>query len=287
MTVTPLGSNTGDSGGVTVSITGTDTKSSYVEVIASTAEDYEGFFVKASRLSTITEVALDIALGASSSEVDLVNDLLLSGMRADAVPLVFVPLPIPSGSRVSVRGASSRTSTDVEVSIVGVASSSIENACLTGTTGVDTHGFNSGDTGGVQIDPGGTANTKNGYVEVVAATSNAAKYLGMAIAGQENFTLSDAENLIDIAIGAGGAETNIIENIQVSTRADFDGRQPSWFLFPIEIASGSRLSVQAQSSEIDATDRVFDVVLYVFYGTLPTVGGGGTSMHPNKRGGKQ
>lgn len=276
MTITPLGANTADSGAVTVTAdAGADTKGAYAEIIASTAEAYDCFFLKVSRTTELTDAVLDLAIGAAASEADFVNDLLLPGERADCTMWVFFPIPIASGSRVSARCASARVGGAIlEVELFGLSGTALSNIALTGTAGVDTHGFNATDTGGVEIDPGATINTKGAYVEIVASTSHTSVFIGIALGTKDNIGMTDGQFLMDIATGAGGSESDVISNINFEEEALQDAFVPGWFWFPLEIASGSRIAIRAQSSLNDATDRLFDAVVYVFYGTLPSVGGG-------------
>lgn len=274
MTVTVLDANAGDSSATTLTTGAADTKSAYVEVVASAAEAYDSFFVKFSMIETLSDAVIDIALGAAASEVDLVNDFLVEGIRQCGVSYAWFPIPIPAGSRVSARMATARVAGSMEISVIGMVNTSLSRCALQGTSGLDTMGFNSGDTGGIQIDPGGTINTKGAYSQIVASTAHAYKYLGIAIGSQDNITQTQAEYLIDVAVGGAGAESDIFSNLQMTASAGLDGHTPAYRFLPCEnlIGSSARLSVRAQSSTNDATDRLFDVILYGFYGDLPATG---------------
>lgn len=95
-----------------------DTYGSYIEMVASTANDYTGIFVLSgddSISGNPCSHTIDIAIGAAASEInilpkrhlylgDSVNSILMHGT---AVLVPFLPLPIAAGQRISARAMSS------------------------------------------------------------------------------------------------------------------------------------------------------------------------------------
>lgn len=99
--------------GTTVTASSTiHTKGSYAQLIASTAYSSWGIFVMVGGLgtaaSTNTRGLIDIAIGASSSEVDIISNLIAgqSGQSIGASigpQMYFFPIVIPAGVRISAR----------------------------------------------------------------------------------------------------------------------------------------------------------------------------------------
>ena len=124
-----------------------------------------------------------------------------------------------------------------------------------------TYGANETDSAGTTIDPGGSTDTKGSWTEVVSSTTNDIRWLIMALSHAANPTAAQARWLFDIAVGAGGSEKAIMENVQVTATWD-ESLIGSSISFPISIPAGSRLAVRSQSNIGNATDRLLDVVLY-------------------------
>lgn len=116
-----------DRDGATITAGGVaHTKGAYSagELIAATAEDAYGITVMVTGVhvtGTVTSFLLDIGIGASGSEVDLIQDLdcwgaptVASGGRAKCW---FFPVFIPKGSRVAARAQALALSDTAEVAI--------------------------------------------------------------------------------------------------------------------------------------------------------------------------
>lgn len=83
-------------------------KGSYAQLIASTSGDYMGFSLglcaNNANVGTNTPVLIDVAIGASGSEIPILSNYFgsaSSGAGDNANP--FFPIPIPAGSRISAR----------------------------------------------------------------------------------------------------------------------------------------------------------------------------------------
>ena len=208
---------------------------------------------------------VDIGVGAAASETVLIGDILYTvGDTGGEGRIYYFPISIASGTRISARCQNnSAASRHVGVAIILTTDSGLD---VTAFTACDTMGENTADSGGTQVDPGGSANTKSGYVELSASTSNNYKAF-MVIVGQVgNTALADAHFLFDIATGAASSETDFLSNLSFSTSSASDVMSPKVFgPFACDIPSTSRLSVRGQSSTTNATDRLFDIVAYGIY----------------------
>lgn len=265
MTYETVGVSTSTSEATTIANSGTaDTKSNWVELDASTAFTVDGFWVYFGVNSTTTlDYFIDIGIGADGSETVLIPDLFYStGDTEGESNLVYFPISIASGTRISARQQNYATSGTVDVAIILTTDSGLD---VTAYTSVDTLGaLTSSDTSGTLIDPGATANTKNSpYVEIIASTSNAYKAFIAIIGQNRNTGLATSGSLFDVAIGASSSEVDFLSNLNFTAGASGDTFQPKVFgPFACDIPSSSRLSVRGQSSTTNSVDRVFDIVLY-------------------------
>jgi hypothetical protein len=96
---------------------------------------------------------------------------------------------------------------------------------------------------------GGTANVKGPWVELIASTSSNANALTYYAAGWfiNNF---NPATLIDIAFGAAGAETVVLENVAVGGAHNPVGTRAAghFFTIPLKIPAGTRISTRAQTN---------------------------------------
>ncbi len=134
--VNSIGFNAGGSGG-----TGIDpgavanTKSAYVQLTASTTVDFMGLVVNADISTSTTSASfpswfVDIAIGAAASEKDIIPNIFFLSVGAGAAnivtpcsPLVLIPVPIPSGTRISARaqcGVTTATARLIGITCYGI-----------------------------------------------------------------------------------------------------------------------------------------------------------------------
>lgn len=238
----------------------------WVETFASTPFDAFGINVSIAPLLNATNNRLfDIGIGASGSEQVIVKDLIC-GNRADAEMYhAYLPLKIPSGSRLahrSLAGANSQGSF-VGMTLVGGGFQGHQASCSRCQTLGEVA---TSAPGGTQIDPGGTAGVKGGYTDVPASTTTLfhGRWLGIGLDNKVNLSRADANWLVDIAINVAGTRYNILENIHIASDVN-QSMQPDFIgPFPLAIPAGAQLSVQAACSITEATDRLFGIILYVF-----------------------
>ena len=233
------------------------TKGSWVQVTASTSHDFHGISVFSSSYFQDNRYLIDIATGAGGSEVVVVPNLYKhAGLNINP----YIPIYIPAATRIAVRSQTNDTSgNSVEVRLHGVAGTEnsnpggarIINAAVTADTRV-----------GPQIDPGGVANTKSSWVELVASTGHHIKQLLVYIAPNNSAT-DDPLHLVDIGIGGAGSEQIFIPDLQQYGK-DFFPREAvvGYYSFPCDIPQGSRISARASCTLIDATMRLVRVGIW-------------------------
>ena len=237
-----------------------DTAVTWVELEASTPVTFGGFLVKVGTASTKNERGvIKIATGAAGSEVEIVR--LPSRLLERAGPVsVFVPVAIPSGSRVSVAAANSGGFSRV-IQVIGYPESEIGAAPF---SVMDVGPFRSGAQAdyarGVEVIAAATAHTKGAWTEVSQDTAvnrisgdalpHDYDHLGLMFLSASNPIASAV--LVDLAVGPAGSEVIIAENLGFNEFAG-SGSAPSWpsilWISASVIPSGSRISARIQCSE--------------------------------------
>lgn len=103
---------------------------------------------------------------------------------------------------------------------------------------------------GVAVFSGATANTKGSYVEVLASAAYDAQgfFIWTQKAGH-----SDADVLLDIAIGAAASETIIVNNLMGAGSGNGECTQ---YYIPIPVPAGTRVSARAQSTGVSDHSKV-------------------------------
>lgn len=263
-----IGEVAASTNGTTVTAGAANTKGSYAELVASSGITCHEFILEVVTQSAAASYLLDIATGGAGSETVVLSNILVGqGGSGRGSTFIRLPLSIPSGTRISARCQS--TTASATMNIMG----HLVNHVSLGSPTWDTMGNTTADSGGIQIDPGGTAHTKGAWVEIVASSSALFNLLALFISNQGNSVASSAQWFFDIGTGAGGAETPIISDIPFRATAAADDINPSAYLFPVSIAAGTRIAVRAQCSTADATDRLTDVILVGAEISTPAGGG--------------
>jgi hypothetical protein len=241
-------------------VAGNLVKGAYSELIASTTRAYNCFVLHIADDQARRQVGYDIAIGGAGSEQVLVPDIRV---RLDSLSGSFntwVPIAIPRGVRVAVRGqgkdATNRNSK------VGLTCSAID--WTSGIFGSDAEQFGIAYTAvsGAAIDPGAVANTKGAYTQVAASTAKHWKGFILCVAHHDNASIGgDFRYLLDIAVGAAASETVVIPNMHYAAGDFTDNIMDGLRYIPFPIPSGSRISARSQCNQTDASDRVFHVTV--------------------------
>ena len=231
-----------------ITVGASHTKSAWVEV-AETAEDYCGLNILIIRATANpgNNSMVDIGIGASGSQQIILNNYLISCQYVNGATL-FLPIKIPSGTKIWVRGQSNEASgADLYVGVVGMSGDFLYSSYQVCTA----YGATEGTTKGVVMSVDETVDTKGSYTEITAATERDIKHLIINGAWPYITTTANREHLIDIAVGSEGNEIDIISNLFFWSWAG-DVAWPSHYEIPIFIPAGSRLSGRAQQSYTDS-----------------------------------
>ena len=244
-----------------------NTKGNYVEFVSSTPFDSEGLLITFYSLTYgNVDNLFDIAMGAESSEVDIISNILTSQSLSYHLARRYeFPLKIKAGTRISGRSQGEYSgATNFRVSINLLRGSW---SYARGFAVCDTYGANTADSGGVNIDPGGTANTKGSWTEIISSTTRDAKGFNLLVGNGSNFSRTGSAYYwnVDVGIGGSGSEQIIFSNWGMVCHGTSDALFPQTTPFiPVHIPAGSRLSVRAACSGTGSASRLFDAVIYTF-----------------------
>lgn len=233
-------------------------KGSWVEIIASTAFGSSALCFGKTLSSGNVQFLVDIGIGGSGSEQVIVPNIMTANGDVGRIAPVFqvLPMPIPAGTRIACRIQANGSSKVLDVVLATIGSSFSELPIFSRATA---YGDDTSDSGGTQIDPGGSANTKGSWSQLTASTTNPIRWLWIMVSLKANSVPATASFSFDIGIGAGGSEQIIIPDITLNSHDATDTLVPGTILLPVSIPSGTRLAARAQSTTTDATDRLFDL----------------------------
>lgn len=112
---------------------------------------------------------------------------------------------------------------------------------------VESIGWDAANTRGTAVANSGVANTKSGWVQLVAATARDAR--GILAQVHANDTVGAAAALLfDLGIGGAGAEQVLVPNALDYFCSAAGGDGTADFFFPISVPAGSRVSARFQGS---------------------------------------
>ena len=234
---------------------GENTKAAYYEVIDSTEQNAIGFVVFIQDQNTLADYLLDIAIGAAGSEVIVLPNLYVGGHKEDysmhVGGFVVLPIPLPAGTRVSVRGQTNYSlAGEVDLTVMLITGGDLHsNAPL---SVVDTYGANTSESDGtdVTVDEGAFSS----WVEITSGITENIK--GFFLSLVDNNTVYDGEFYarLDIGVGSAGNEVKIVDGLPINVRTGgYEGNYGSIWpkytpFFPISIASGQRVVVRVKGN---------------------------------------
>lgn len=240
---------------------GTHTKGAYSQLVAATARDYMALLISVQATGSGSSDALvDIAIGAGGSEVVVIPNLYCASATSFDVAEYLFPIFIPLGTRIAARCQTNAANGTVRVMVHGI---SYNFQAIPPANVVTAYGVNTADTGGVSVEPGGSSNTKGAYSEIISSTTRIIKGFIIGFGGQVNAVRTAANWLVDLAVGAAGSEQIIVADFPILADSTSDNITPIASPYiPTYIPIGTRLAARAQCSITDATDRLFDVIIY-------------------------
>lgn len=249
-----IGIDAGNSTGTLVTPSASaNVKGSYAELTSATAFSYEAVYVTI-ECSTVAPVLVDVAIGAAASEVVLIPDLFFSKALSSAVRSIarfLIPIAVPAGARVAARAASPNGSgATCRVAILGIGGDGI----LVGNGSSAWSAVHASIAKGVVVDPGGSADTKGSWVELISSTPSLTRSLTVTI-GNDNIISNTFDHwLVDIATGAGGSEVLKLSDFFITGENSLDFCRSN-ITIPCAIPAGTRIAARAQSNDITVNRR--------------------------------
>lgn len=238
-----------------------NTKGSWVELIAATSFKYEALDIAAFADGGGGQCYLvDLAIGASGSEVVVLSNLLVDSARALHHNQIRLRLQfsIPVGSRLAVRcqeagGSGTRY---VTVSVTGINGG---YNFLPGSAGsVTTYGADTAASNGTLIDPGAVSNTWGAWTEMTASSG---PHSGIAIVlGTNKFSsgIASAVYTFQLAVGGSGSETVVCE-FRSCVTASSTRLQSNVIHWLGSLPAGTRLAMRSKTT--DASSREASAIL--------------------------
>lgn len=215
---------------------------SWTELVAATTSDAYGFLANSTGYSVAAaSIHWQIGIGAASSEVVLAEWLsrtfTSTGYETGAC---YFPIYIPAGERVSVRGwLGSSTITAANVAVSGIGQSS---AMMGSYAGMDLLGVSSG--AGTTVVAAASAHNKGSWTEIIASTAR--NYSGLDL-HMHQITSGAFYTLADIALGAGGSEVILFENLMLRQNSAVHISPGQRVVMPCDIPAGTRISMRMQA----------------------------------------
>ncbi len=240
---------------------------SYVQITSSTPCDCCWLEISLSNNSTSGSVVVNLATGASGSEVVLVPNLVFTYTSFN-IPTLCFPINIPAGTRIAANAAMSNNHGDASNQYTFIALRIFDGAFtqMDGPSGVDSIGFNSGTSYGTPMTPATTNYVKGSYVQLTSSTTR--DYIGIFAALDTGGTYPVCNTTwdTDIAIGASGSEQVLIPDILPSAPAYTSGTNNDWTFRPVCIPAGTRIAARCSvSGNASTTTLTPGITIYGVY----------------------
>jgi hypothetical protein len=236
---------------------------SYTDIIATTSANATLMRVLLKNTftsNTATSNLVDIALGASSSEVDIVQNLNAgaladyTGSTTSGAAEYWIPVFIPAGSRISARNQALISSDTVDVHVTLYAGSNRT------ATAIDTLGATTATSLGTTVICGINA-VEGAWTQIVASTSAAYSGLLWGVGAAADISVIGGPILMDIGTGANPSEVAILSNLVITTGAtEFVIAPRAQPIHRVYIPAGTRISARLQFQTNNA--QSLDVILY-------------------------
>lgn len=234
------------------------TKGAWVQLLAATSFTYEQVMLQF-RPNGANRNFLDLGIGGAGSELVLVPDIQWHGTQAQMG--IVLPIRIPVGSRVAMRNQSDVASQVVSCGFIGIGAGP---RIPPGYNQAVTYGFDAGTSRGVNLDGGGTANTKSAWVEIVAATTAPIRALTVHNGTGAAATSASTQTIIDIGVGPAGSEQILMADLYQRWTSGGPPQNPCHGPFPVSLPVGVRLAARIAADTTNAGGRSIDVTVTAF-----------------------
>lgn len=259
-----IGANTANSLAVTVTASGTANAYGSWATLGTTTFEYNSIIVYAIRGSAAADYVLDLGIDDGAGNVFVIAGSLRAPNRkaADYGYSYALPLRVPAGKALVARVACNTASASILVSVTGMSR---------GPRGITGYSrclplYTAATSRGVTVDPGGTANTKGSWAQLVASTAFETAAVMLCVGhNADSSRTAAASALLDIGVGSAGNEFALIPNIPLGWTTTSDTPVPA-VVGPFEccIPQGRRVAARMQCTDTTAGDRTIDVGAWAF-----------------------
>lgn len=253
---------------------GNAVKSAYTEIIASTAEQYDGLLILLRPSIGNVRHLVDIATGAAASETVVIADLPITRNQSFMVQMYRIPLRIAASTRLAIRAQSSAAGVTILATVYGVIGG------FTSYAACHTYGADTGNTFGTVVDGGGSANTEGAWAELTAACAAEHEQVIVSVLPPNTNSGADTAVMLDIGTGAAASETAILNDIFKFNGNGVASLGPMGVpMTPASaIANGARIAARCQADGTDANGRTAAVIVHAMSGPFSAGGGGGGAL---------
>lgn len=241
-----------------------NTKGAWTSVTSGIEQAINGLFVETYSSSYENHEHLaDIGIGSTPDT--LVENIQVSREWVREGKGLYLPLYIAPNTEIQARQQTNYTlSNSLTVAFFGYVSGrwqspGVFNKCYT-------YGADTSDTGGLFVDPGGTADTMGSYVEFISALPETIGGFSISVGCRNDFTRSgNIHWYVDVAKGASGYEETLLDRWHCGSKGTYtDSPRPQFSpFFPIKVENGERIAIRCQCTAT-TSDRYIDVTLYCF-----------------------
>lgn len=243
---------------------GANVKGTYVTVVSAALFGATAMEVWLRAASNGQRTLVDLAIGAAGSEVVVVPNLLLDYSRQNVPFHILLPVAIASGTQVRAR---MQTYLGAGSARVGVGLYSQGFLASQPGAMVDAYGLTVSSTNATPVDPGSTIATKGAWTEITPGLLRAAIGLFVTI-GNSGFTTMPAADrwLMDVGIGAGGAEQTLIPDILLFAEVTGDNVVPGVTPpYMVTLPTSTRIALR-MASTTNSPVRTLNTAVYAVVG---------------------
>lgn len=221
---------------VTVDTGSANTKTAWVQQIASLAYSTSGFLLYVQNSPSEYQL-IDIGIGGAGSEVVVLPNFrvsqALSGTHSNFT--CFIPLALPAGTRVAIRSQGSAGSKFCRIKLQPMGDAW---AGLIAPVRWEDWGANTTNSQGTSYTTGN--GSKGSWVQLIAATAFTSKWMYVHIVGNT----APVDISTDIGIGGAGSEVVIIPDLHYTV----ENLAVTYGPFPYSVPAGSRIAVRGQGN---------------------------------------
>lgn len=232
-------------------------KGTFSQLVASTPFDAQGILLGVYKIGTSGDYyfLLDVAVGAAGYEVVIIPNVILGRFTDQTYPLIYLPIPIPAGTRIAARCQSDATGMSIFAGVGLLAQGFLPSQPLGGV--VSACGAELGTSRGTLITSGETG-VKGSWAQLTANTPHPCQHV-LVLAGRNG--TEACGGLLDIGIGEEGSEAVLLPDLAYWGGAG-NGIIPVVSV-PCQIPAGVRLAARCLTDY--PITRTMDAAVYICY----------------------